>query len=379
MREATPSLQVDESWEILHELAFAQLNRNVIEDEDNVQVKDLHVVGSIRVFDSSLDHVSSKLTKTLPRSVLPAEPSVSASDDPILVRLADEFPGAILATDVLLGAMMASTRSVNSWDIFIRKREDGTVFLDKRAASKIDQFSAHETSPVPLDEDVASINSAENLSKEATYVHKQFVNLSLKGPALSLGEELPSFSNASDKAFNAAFRYRKFTLEDGTVLIVRCQMDALSAKYPDPSLKKFVSIRTFHEFDPKFSNGVSWRQKLDSQKGLVLSQEFKNNAFKVTRWIAETTLGGSTFIRLGFVSRTSLGDPSSHTLLGVIKFQPDQFALQVGVTTKSLWGVLDLLVEKIKEVDSGLFMLYRVPSLEALRIYKVPSSAFLLA
>jgi translation initiation factor 3 subunit D len=42
------------------------------------------------------------------------------------------------------------------------------------------------------------------------------------------------------------------------------------------------------EFDARSGGGVAdWRQKLDAQRGYVIATEFRNNACKVTRWIAQ--------------------------------------------------------------------------------------------
>ena len=41
------------------------------------------------------------------------------------------------------------------------------------------------------------------------------------------------------------------------------------------------------EWDSKYSGGVNWRQKIDTQKGAVLATELKNNSCKLAKWTAQ--------------------------------------------------------------------------------------------
>ena len=47
------------------------------------------------------------------------------------------------------------------------------------------------------------------------------------------------------------------------------------------------------EWDSKYSGGVNWRQKIDTQKGAVLATELKNNSCKLAKWTAQV----HTYIR----------------------------------------------------------------------------------
>jgi translation initiation factor 3 subunit D len=64
-----------------------------------------------------------------------------------------------------LAAIMASPRSVYSWDLVIEKVKD-KIFIDKRDDSAFDYLTVDETSNDPPRED--GINSAEKLAMEAT-------------------------------------------------------------------------------------------------------------------------------------------------------------------------------------------------------------------
>ena len=49
----------------------------------------------------------------------------------------------------------------------------------------------------------------------------------------------------------------------------------------------FVDFQILAEWDSKYSGGVNWRQKIDTQKGAVLATELKNNSCKLARWTAQ--------------------------------------------------------------------------------------------
>ena len=61
---------------------------------------------------------------------------------------------------------------------------------------------------------------------------------------------------------------------------------------------KFV-FQALNEWDSKFSGGVDWRQKLDTQRGAVLANELKNNACKLAKWTVQAILAGSDQIKFG--------------------------------------------------------------------------------
>ena len=64
------------------------------------------------------------------------------------------------------------------------------------------------------------------------------------------------------------------------------------------------------------STGVDWRQKLETQRGAVLATELKNNANKLAKWTAAAHIAGADMIKLGYVTRSSPRDSTSHTILG---------------------------------------------------------------
>lgn len=108
-----------------------------------------------------------------------SNPNLTASDDPVLKQLqAEESGNTIIITDTVLAALMASTRSVYSWDISITKKGNNLVF-DKRENSSLDQLSVNENAMDTPTDDKESMNSSVALCMEATFVDRVFKNQSV--------------------------------------------------------------------------------------------------------------------------------------------------------------------------------------------------------
>ncbi|XLR52052.1 hypothetical protein HN51_002779 [Arachis hypogaea] len=45
---------------------------------------------------------------------------------------------------------------------------------------------------------------------------------------------------------------------------------------------------------------ISWRDKLETQRGAVLATKFKNNANKLPKWTAQALLAGADMMKLGY-------------------------------------------------------------------------------
>ena len=69
--------------------------------------------------------------------------------------------------------LMAAPRSMDSWDVLVRKTDDG-IWLDMREDSNLDLMTVNETSSHKTTDDVESINHRANLSREATYINHMF-------------------------------------------------------------------------------------------------------------------------------------------------------------------------------------------------------------
>src|SRR4051794_32191502 len=101
-----------------------------------------------------------------------------------------------------------------------------------------------------------------------------------------------------------SYRYRKFDLsinEDEDVsIIVRTQLDS-AIKAPTGGVS-FLTIKALNEFDPRAQGAggaLDWRQKLDTQRGAVVTTEMKNNSCKLARWAIQSILAGADQMKLG--------------------------------------------------------------------------------
>lgn len=78
--------------------------------------------------------------------------------------------------------------------------------------------------------------------------------------------------------------------------MTRCSVNAYTRKKSsDDNL--FLTAVALNEFDSKLSGGDDWRQKLDAQRGYIVATQFRSNACKVSRWIAQALLSGVDEVR----------------------------------------------------------------------------------
>lgn len=101
-----------------------------------------------------------------------------------------------------------------------------------------------------------------------------------------------------------AYRYRKFDIsikEDEDIsIVVRTQLDSVVKTLGGDS--SLITIRALNEFDPRSQGAggaLDWRQKLDTQRGAVVTTEMKNNSCKLARWAVQSILAGADQMKLG--------------------------------------------------------------------------------
>lgn len=135
-----------------------------------------------------------------------------------------------------------------------------------------------------------------------------------------------------------------------------------------------MNVKTFNEW--KMTPTMNWRQKLDSQRGAVLATELKNNGFKVARWTMSALMAGSSQLRLGYCSRTSNMDNTQHVMLGNQLFKPKDLATQVNLNVNNCWAVLKHIIDMVRKLDNGRFVLLKDPNKAVLRLYAVPAGTF---
>lgn len=126
-QDRIPSLAVNADWTVIEDFDLAQL----LKLQANLpKVEELKICGHIDQYDESYDKITTRTAKLLRKVENKFFAEVTTMDDPILENLAVNQVGDVFATDAILAQLMASPRSVYSWDILIEKT-NGLIFLDK--------------------------------------------------------------------------------------------------------------------------------------------------------------------------------------------------------------------------------------------------------
>ncbi|EDW80499.1 uncharacterized protein Dwil_GK11533 [Drosophila willistoni] len=370
LRESSVVVQSD--WVSVKEIDFPRLLKlslpNMKEGEDIV------TCGALDYYDKAYDRVNLKNERTLMK-IDRIVHTATTTDDPIIRRLSKTM-GNVFATDDILATIMCCTRSNYSWDVVIEKL--GTkIFFDKRDNVKFDMLTVNETSQEPPMDEEGSNNSAHSLSMEATFINHNFSQQVLKMGAeenkFKLAEPNP-FEEAGVELASMGYRYKQWDLGNDITLVARCKHNGVT-QLPNGDMQ-FLSIRALNEWDSKAANSIEWRQKLDSQRGAVLSTELRNNACKLAKWTVESVLAGSDQLKLGYVSRVSPRDHLRHVILGTQQFKPQEFATQINLNMDNCWGILRCLIDIIRMQPDGKYLIMKDPNKPMVRIYHIPENAF---
>ena len=158
---------------------------------------------------------------------------------------------------------------------------------------------------------------------------------------------------------------------------VRAAAAAAPAEVPPPALGGAlrVAVHALTEYDPKAASSLSWRAKLEAQRGAVLATELKNNGPKLARWAAAAAVAGADVLKIGLVSRAHPKDPSAHSLLGVHSVKPKDFAAQIALSLDNCWGIAHAVSDLALRLGEGSYLLVKDASKPVARLYAVPTGA----
>jgi len=238
-------------------------------------------------------------------------------------------------------------------------------------------LTVSETSAEPPQDEGSSTNSPRNLALEATFVNHNFSQQVLKTneDRYKFDEENP-FVDADEEGevASVAYRYRKWDLGNNLTLVCRCELDAVQQGSNNEI--QYVNIKALNEWDSRFSGGVDWRQKLDTQRGAVLANELKNNACKLAKWTVQSILAGADQIKFGYVTRYNVKDSGRHVILGTQQFKPVEFAQQINLSMDNAWGVVRCVLDIIMRQKDGKYLIVKDPNKPLLRLYDIPDNTF---
>ncbi|EIW76229.1 translation initiation factor eIF-3 subunit D [Coniophora puteana RWD-64-598 SS2] len=399
-RTRESSVAISPSWQMLEEIEFhrlAKLRLDVDEPED------LGNYGRIFPYDKSYDRITTKTEKPL-QSFDRLKYNTTTSDDPVIQQLAAKNTAKVYTTDVILSVLMTAPRSVYPWDIVII-REGDNLFLDKRDGGMFDHVTVNENAADPPQDptpsnpnnpqdkqtapDTPSINSATDLSLEATYISQNFgfqsVVESSAPPPVDFAHPNPFHGpGETEPLASCGYRYRVFDLgitEDEDIkLCVRTEVDAY---VPGPGNPQdghgLITIRALNEFDSRAQGAggaPDWRSKLDSQRGAVVATEMKNNSCKLAKWTVQSVLAGAELMKLGYISRVNPRDNSRHVILSTASLRPTDFAAQLNVSFANGWGIVRTVTDLCMKMPEGKYVLVKDPNKSVIRLYAVPMTAF---
>jgi translation initiation factor 3 subunit D len=216
MVQYSPSIDIRPEWSVLEQVQVPLLSKLSLQVGDPT---DYEQCGALAYYDRNIDRVAPKNLAPMAKSQC-AFRSVTASDDPILQRMATEGKARVFFTDSVLTALMCTQRSVYSWDIIITRRGK-QLWFDKRPDSVLDKESVNETAPEGVPED-DSINGVAQLSLEATAIRQNFSQQCLdRTQQMDLGNPNPfaavcsphnRFNYSASKGSREAFTIAKHAL-----------------------------------------------------------------------------------------------------------------------------------------------------------------------
>jgi len=374
------SVKVQTDWKVVEQFDLKELTK--LSAPPPKSTEDLLWCGHLEYNDDRFDKATTKSPITLERVTDRQFFYVSTTDDEVIEQLATEGKGNVFATDVILSHIMAAARSVYPWDIVIQRVGEGdnkTIFFDKRE-DQLDYLSVNETAYEPPNPEYKeSINSAFNLSVEATTINQNFSQQVLKRNKgrKKFDHENPFFNpEEAEKGMQpaaVAYRYRRWSLGDTIKLVARTELHSITKR---KNKNIYTTCYALNEWDNTMAKTVEWRKKLDKQRGSVLATELKNNSCKLAKWTAQTLLGGAELMKIGYISRTNRKDRSNHQILGTQYYKPMDFARQINLNIKNVWGIVRHLIEICLKESEGKYLLMKDPNKPILRLYKLPAGTF---
>lgn len=372
MRDASVAVRND--WSIVEEMDFPRLAK--LSMPNVAEPSDIMCCGTLEYYDKAYDRINVKNEKVL-QGVDRIFHTVTTTDDPI-IRSLTKKEGNVYATDTILATLMCCTRSNYSWDIVVQKIGD-KLFMDKRDNTEFDLLTVNESSLETPSDDDSSLNSPRNLAIEATFINHNFSQQVLKsGPAeakFKFAHPNPFVTDDEEgEVASVAYRYRKWDLGNGIVLVARCEHDAVILNQTGET--QFLTVKALNEWDSKLASGVEWRQKLDTQRSAVLANELRNNACKLAKWTVQSLLAGSDQIKFGYVSRVNVRDSSRHVILGTQPFKPTEFANQINLNMDNAWGILRCIIDTCMKQKDGKYLILKDPNKPMVRLYDIPDHTF---
>lgn len=320
-------------------------------------------------------------------------------DDVYISKIASDYPDkyVIFTSDTVISFLMCTAlSSAQPWDLVMEKNAN-IIYLDKRVNGPVDKIVVNEFSTFPPqveNQDVTTPNSPAFLSAEAVFCarvlsflaqdkSRSLINFSepavfkphKEHPGESSLNNGNIYENNSENVQSTraspgyCYKYRKWSLGNDILLICRFKIDLINASessVPNESNSlpsnpsqlenklKFINIKVFNECDhkalPSLAGEVEpWMKSIESNFGLVLNKEIKNNQTRFNRWIVESRFAGVDTIKLAFISRLNPKLYTKPLLLFMHTINPANYGFDYNDSLcQDLWNILGKLIDCIK-------------------------------
>lgn len=380
-------------WEVVCEFGLNSMPKMLVDSKAVIKKEDLRWCGKLYRYDKDYDKISARKPARLPIAENVAFYNPPASEDEQLQDLMEENDDAtVFATEQVLAAIMAASRSVYSWDCVITK-VGGKILVDKRDQGPLDFMTVNETAESQPSLDDESLNGMYWLGREATRINQNFSQaiVDTNAPGVKevdeqLLEEHPfAEDDAEENVAATVFRYRKVTIPGNKkaddiyaaqdlTMIVRTEVSATA----DPEAGQHLSAKCLNEVpvDKNVSKADGWKDMLagGGKKGLILATEIKNNSFKFARWIGSCWLSGCDKLKLGFASRVQANDPYKHELIMVQTQDVNNLADQSSFREHNAFGIVKGIMDTIRrhKEEEAQYLLIKDPTKPVLKLYQIP-------
>ena len=68
--------------------------------------------------------------------------------------------------------------------------------------------------------------------------------------------------------------------------------------------------------------------------------------------------------------------PDRHVILGVVGYDPRKFAEQMNLNLGNGWGIVRTIIDMVRAMKDGRYVLVKDPNKQLLRLYEVPQGTF---
>jgi translation initiation factor 3 subunit D len=420
--DAVPLLTLEgtSQWTLLVEIPFAKLIKMEL-GQDIPEAEMLCERGAVSYYDKSCDRISCKQPRPLASFEQRKRLYPTVNEDPRMQSYRSDLEhsdhGAadaptekrrVLTTGPLLALLMAAPKSSYPWDVVV-ERHGNVLVIDRRPDSQVETLTMFETITDNSQRSglafaganmLFALQQAQSNALEAARINHNFSQSVLRAdlePYRFAGES--PFTDSATDAVLVGYRYRRWELSDELELIARCEVDAaLETTGPafagESTAPALILLRALNEIpDTNVRAGGSsgsavgaagatagggvgdWRTRLDAQRGSVLATELRNHTAKLVRWTVLALIAGADQLKLGFVSRVNPRDTRNHVILGMQAYKPNEFAKQIGVNTRNMWGIMNHLVQACFSLlaDGERAILTKEAHRQSLRLYRMPS------